>query len=170
MILTSRAKSLVPLIAALLISSQGTAAALGQQCIGCDVRDPGPVAVRNHLPASALLLEAPATLVLPHPAVATRTSAPSPPQAAPAPGGAVSGFGIWDCIAAHESGGNWRDASGGYEGGLQFLNSTWLAAGGGRFARHAYDATPAQQVEIARSWLARTSWSQWPNTSRACGV
>jgi hypothetical protein len=81
----------------------------------------------------------------------------------------VSGS-IWDLIAQCESGGRWDDRRGGYEGGLHFLNSTWLRAGGGRYALHAYDATREQQIEIAQSWLERTSWSQWPVCSRKVGA
>lgn len=93
-------------------------------------------------------------------------------HAAPAPSRAASeGTGsIWDCIAKYESGGNWSSTSGMFEGGLQFLPSTWRAAGGTRYAAHAYQATKAQQIEIASSWLSKTSWAQWPNTSRMCGV
>ena len=46
----------------------------------------------------------------------------------------------------------------GFYGGLQFLTSTWLAYGGGRFAPRADQATPAQQVTVA----SRTSLSHWP--------
>lgn len=76
----------------------------------------------------------------------------------------------WDAIARCESGGNWQDTRGGYEGGLHFLNSTWLRAGGARFAQHAYDATREQQIQVANEWLARTSWEQWPVCSRKVGA
>lgn len=79
--------------------------------------------------------------------------------------------GVWDRIAACESGGNWHARGGMFEGGLQFLPSTWAAAGGHRYARHAYDATREQQIRVARAWLARTSWdSQWPACSRRLGL
>lgn len=64
----------------------------------------------------------------------------------------------------------WDDRRGGYEGGLHFLNDTWLRAGGGRYTLHAYDATPDQQIEIAQAWLGRTSWNQWPVCSRKVGA
>lgn len=63
----------------------------------------------------------------------------------------------WDAIAQCESSGNWHDTAGMYEGGLQFLNSTWLANGGGRYARHAYDASRSEQIAIA-SKLALSNW------------
>lgn len=89
---------------------------------------------------------------------------------------------VWDRLADCESGewdrfghpipgtARWDDESGPYEGGVHWLNSTWLAAGGGRFARHASDATREEQIEIADSWLARTSWAQWPLCSRKIGA
>ncbi len=165
--LSTRSKWLVPVLVAFTFLTQGSAWAIGQQCIGCGSSAPVTAPARPHIAASSLLVrQAPPARSV------TVTVAPAPIQQAPAPRVARSdsGFGVWDCIAEKESGGNWGDRSGGFEGGLQFLNSTWLSAGGGRYAQHAYDATPAQQVEVARSWLAQTSWDQWPNTSRACGV
>lgn len=76
----------------------------------------------------------------------------------------------WDCIAKYESGGNWSINTGnGYYGGLQFSASTWRAAGGTRYASYAHQASEAEQKEVAESWLARTNWGQWPQTSRMCG-
>lgn len=90
------------------------------------------------------------------------------PVAAPAPS-APSGD-IWDCIAAKESG-NQPLPCAPHCGRLQWLPSTWRMAGGTRYADLPQNATYAQEVEIARAWLAKTSWaSQWPNTSRMCGA
>lgn len=69
---------------------------------------------------------------------------------------------VWQALAECESGGKWDDTEGMFEGGIQFLNSTWLANGGGRYARHAYQATPAEQVAIGRVVLDRDGPSQWP--------
>jgi hypothetical protein len=77
---------------------------------------------------------------------------------------------VWDRIAQCESGGNWQDTRGGYEGGLHFHPDTWVRAGGTRYAPHAYQATRRQQIDIANEWLARTSWAQWPVCSRKVGV
>ena len=53
------------------------------------------------------------------------------------------GNGVWDSVARCESGGNWSMNSGnGFTGGLQFMTSTWLAQGGGKYAPAAYLATP----------------------------
>ncbi len=79
------------------------------------------------------------------------------------------------CVANHESGApedpynpahiNWR-YRGDYEGAYNWVNSTWLAEGGGRYAQHAYDATPKQQVLIFR---AHENPRDWPVTVPACG-
>lgn len=79
--------------------------------------------------------------------------------------------GVWQALAQCESGGNWSINTGnGYEGGLQFLNSTWLAMGGGAYAQHAYDATPAQQIAVAQRLQAQAGWGQWPACARKLGL
>lgn len=77
---------------------------------------------------------------------------------------------VWDDIAACESGGNWASTAGSFEGGVQFLRSTWLSQGGGKYAQHAYDATKYQQIEIAERLLAQSGWGQWPSCSRQLGL
>lgn len=69
----------------------------------------------------------------------------------------------WNAIARCESSGNWHDTAGMFEGGLQFLNSTWLSYGGGKYAQHAYNATPSQQVAIAEKVLNSQGPGAWPN-------
>jgi hypothetical protein len=78
------------------------------------------------------------------------------------------------CIHGRESS-DWRygapgHGSNGFEGGLQFLNSTWLSSGGGKFAQHAYDASPSEQITVAYWLYKRSGFGPWPNTARACGV
>lgn len=68
----------------------------------------------------------------------------------------------WDAIAQCESSGNWSISTGTYEGGLQFLNSTWLAYGGGQYAPRAYLATKEQQIEIAENVLKGQGIGAWP--------
>lgn len=64
----------------------------------------------------------------------------------------------WDAIAQCESGQNWSINTGnGYYGGLQFLTSTWLGAGGGKYAPRADLATREQQIAIA-STLSLSNW------------
>jgi len=74
-----------------------------------------------------------------------------------------TGYSSWDRVASCESGGNWHINTGnGYYGGLQFTISTWLGAGGGRYASRADLATREQQIEIAST----LSLSNWP----VCGA
>lgn len=49
-----------------------------------------------------------------------------------------------------------------FEGGPNFTNGTWLAYGGGRYARHAYDATPIEQIRIAERVLLGQGVGAWP--------
>ncbi|MFV0464230.1 MAG: transglycosylase family protein [Nostocoides sp.] len=74
----------------------------------------------------------------------------------------VANSGMWDRIAACESGGNWSINTGnGYYGGLQFLTSTWLAYGGGQFAPRADLASRAQQITVANRYYAAAGLSGW---------
>ena len=83
----------------------------------------------------------------------------------------VANGSTWDAMAQCESGGNWSANTGnGYYGGLQFLPSTWQAAGGGQYAALPHQATREQQIAVANSWLSRTSWSQWPACSASLGL
>lgn len=77
---------------------------------------------------------------------------------------------VWDRLAACESGGNWASTRGRYDGGLQFHPSTWRAAGGTRYAPTADQASREEQIAVAESWLAKTSWAQWPACSRKLGL
>lgn len=81
------------------------------------------------------------------------------PPASPPPGGWSAD---WDAIAQCESGGNWHIDST-YDGGLQFHPDTWLAYGGGRYARYAWQATREQQIAIAEKVLAGQGPGAWPN-------
>jgi hypothetical protein len=74
----------------------------------------------------------------------------------------------WDCIAKYESGDRALPCNP-YCSRLQWLPSTWRAAGGTRYAPTPQQATKEQEYQIADEWLARTSWGQWPQTSRRCG-
>jgi hypothetical protein len=77
----------------------------------------------------------------------------------------------WLCI--HDGEGAWTSNTGnGYYGGLQFAQSTWDRNGGQRYASRADLASPLEQM-----WVAENAWhesggsfSQWPNTARACGL
>lgn len=75
----------------------------------------------------------------------------------------------WDSIAACESSGNWSIHTGNFEGGLQFLPSTWKAYGGGQYAAHAYQATREQQISIAQKVLAGQGIGAWPLCGKRAG-
>lgn len=69
---------------------------------------------------------------------------------------------MWDRISQCESSGNWSTNTGnGYYGGLQFDSSTWLGAGGGRFAARADLASRAQQITIANKVYDQRGLQPW---------
>lgn len=84
-------------------------------------------------------------------------------------------FGSFElCVANRESGEpgsrsfntiRWGYVGEGYEGAYNFVNSTWLAMGGGRYAQHSNEATPEAQTIIFR---ANANSRDWPRTVPAC--
>ena len=73
----------------------------------------------------------------------------------------------WIRVARCESTLRWHlRGPGPYEGGLQFVRSTWLAFGGGRFASHAYLASPWQQMVVADTVRVRSGLHNWPVCGR----
>lgn len=83
----------------------------------------------------------------------------------------------WDALAQCESSGHWNyGAPGaytdgdGYEGGLNFAPSTWTSFKPRSYPAHAYDATPAQQITVARHVLAVQGWQAWPSCSLKLGL
>lgn len=79
--------------------------------------------------------------------------------------------GVWDRLAACESGGNWQINTGnGFYGGLQFTNSTWQAFGGGQYAPRADMASRAQQIAVAENTQATQGWGAWPACSAKLGL
>jgi uncharacterized protein YabE (DUF348 family) len=74
-------------------------------------------------------------------------------------GTAVAPYGVWDKIAACESGGNWQINTGnGYYGGLQFSAATWRSVGGpGLPHEHSREV----QIKYAKILQARSGWGQW---------
>jgi hypothetical protein len=77
----------------------------------------------------------------------------------------------WDRLAQCESGGNWGINTGnGYQGGLQFSNSTWHAHGGGNYAATANQASREQQIAVAEKVLASQGWGAWPSCSSNLGL
>jgi hypothetical protein len=91
-------------------------------------------------------------------AAATTAVLAGGPAATAAPAAAPD----WDAIAACESGGNWRANTGnGYYGGLQFSRSSWIAAGGLKYAPRADKATRKQQIAVAKRLAALQGMSAW---------
>lgn len=77
----------------------------------------------------------------------------------------------WDQVAACESGGNWSINTGnGYYGGLQFSTSSWLGAGGGKYAPRADLATKDQQIAVAENLLASQGPGAWPVCGPRAGL
>lgn len=75
----------------------------------------------------------------------------------------------WTVLIGCESGGNARaqNPSSTASGLFQFLDSSWIAYGGGKYAARAKDATVAQQYEIANHAYAMSGLSPWA-ASRGC--
>ena len=85
--------------------------------------------------------------------------------------GAAHASGVWDRVAACESGGNWHINTGnGFYGGLQFTSSTWLAYGGGSYAPRADLASPSAQIAVAQKVLASQGPGAWPVCSVEAGL
>ncbi|WP_308401265.1 transglycosylase family protein [Streptomyces sp. AC512_CC834] len=68
----------------------------------------------------------------------------------------------WDAIAACESSGNWQANTGnGHYGGLQFARSSWIAAGGLKYAPRADLASRAEQIAVAKRLARIQGMSAW---------
>ncbi len=75
---------------------------------------------------------------------------------------------VWDRVAACESGNNWSINTGnGYQGGLQFTQSTWRANGG---SGSPSGASKAEQKRVARNTLKSQGPGAWPVCSRKAGL
>jgi len=102
--------------------------------------------------------------------VGTKARPVAPPSGGGGGGGYV-GTGVWDRLAACESGGNWHTNTGnGYYGGLQFSSGTWLAYGGGAYASRADLASREQQIAVAERLRASSGFSPWPACARRLGL
>ena len=79
--------------------------------------------------------------------------------------------GAWQALAECESGGNWSINTGNcYSGGLQFSASSWLGAGGGKYAPYAYMATPSEQIATAEVLRGNGGWGHWPACASKLGL
>ena len=92
--------------------------------------------------------------------IASSTSAPVP-EIEPRSGRTPD----WIAIARCESGLRWHlDST--YDGGLQFHPMTWLGYGGSKYARYAWQASPAEQIAIAERVLDAQGPGAWPHCFR----
>lgn len=102
--------------------------------------------------------------------VSPRASYYRSPAAAPtaAAGGAAPSGGVWDRLAACESGGNWSINTGnGYYGGLQFTPGSWRAAGGSGLP---HQASREEQIQRAQILQQRQGWGAWPACTSKLGI
>ena len=75
---------------------------------------------------------------------------------------------VWDRLAQCESGGNWSINTGnGYYGGLQFLPSTWRAAGGSGMP---HQASREEQIRVAENLRADAGFRPWPQCAAKLGL
>lgn len=94
------------------------------------------------------------------------SQAPAPQRISTA-GDNVSG-GVWDRLAACESGGNWHINTGnGYYGGLQFSLSSWRGVGG---SGYPHQASKAEQIKRAQILKGSGGWGHWPACSAKLGL
>ncbi|HXD29016.1 MAG TPA: transglycosylase family protein [Arthrobacter sp.] len=104
----------------------------------------------------------------------TKTPEKKEPAKAATGGTTASAGGVsstWRALAKCESGGNWAINTGnGYYGGLQFSQSSWLGAGGGKYAAYPNQASPAEQVAVAEKLRASGGWGHWPACSSKLGL
>lgn len=77
---------------------------------------------------------------------------------------------VWQRVAACESSGNWADTAGMYFGGLQFSASTWASFDTTHYAATADQATPAEQLVVARRVLHRQGVMAWPECGPKAGL
>lgn len=116
----------------------------------------------------------PAPASAPSPAAVSQPAAEAPAteeSSSPAPAAPAAGAGVWDAIAACESGGNWAINTGnGFFGGLQFTQSTWQAYGGLNYAARADLASRDQQIAVAEQVQAGQGWGAWPVCSAKAGL
>jgi len=102
--------------------------------------------------------------------------APPPPPPPPPP---VSNSqpvgGVWERLAVCESGmggvPRWDYNGGsGFDGGLQFLPSTWAAFKSEDHASHAYMESPRNQIVVAKRVAAAQGAGAWPSCTSKLGI
>lgn len=94
-------------------------------------------------------------------------AAPRPEPVVSTAGDSASG-GVWDRLAACESGGNWHINTGnGYYGGLQFSLSSWRGVGG---SGYPHQASKSEQIKRATMLKNSGGWGHWPACSAKLGL
>jgi hypothetical protein len=78
---------------------------------------------------------------------------------------------VWARLAECESGSRWDyNGSSIYDGGLQFHPQTWASYRTRKLPKHAWQATPAQQIGVAQRVQEAQGWAAWPSCSIKIGV
>lgn len=141
-----------------------------------DLIQANPVELSNpHLVFEGEVLDIPggnsvsqvALLATPEPSPAPKPEPAPEPKSAAAPAPAPSG-GVWDNLAACESGGNWSTNTGnGFYGGLQFTLSSWAAVGGSGLPS---EASKAEQIMRAEQLQSMQGWGAWPSCASQLGL
>lgn len=86
----------------------------------------------------------------------------------PEPAADPSNSGIWEAIAACESGGNWSINTGnGYYGGLQFSQGAWNSVGGTGLPS---DASKEEQIEKGKALQEKRGWGVWGLCAKKLGL
>ena len=75
----------------------------------------------------------------------------------------------WATVAQCETGSNWHSMGSVYQGGIGILVSNWYAYGGFKLFGPLYDATPEQQVFIARKIQALAVVPNYVPDQYGCG-
>ncbi len=95
---------------------------------------------------------------------------PKPKPAASTSSAPASGS-VWYQLAACESGLRWSyNGPSGYDGGLQFHPSTWTNYKPAGYPQYAYQASPAQQIEVGKRVKAAQGWRAWPSCAKKLGL
>jgi LysM repeat protein len=131
---------------------------------GQDVRIPTAEEQLADRPLPGAAIAAPVS----QPAATPVQQAQPRPTVAATPIDTSSDGGVWDRIAACESGGNWSINTGnGYYGGLQFSLGSWHAVGG---SGYPHQASKSEQIARAEILKARQGWGAWPACTAKLGL
>jgi hypothetical protein len=145
------------------------------------IETPQRVETVNHTPAKVeAVVEAPVAPQTPPPVepVAAPQPAPAiiPPTPAPTPAVEQVWLALADCETGDSDGrppftARWNyNGSSGFDGGLQFLPSTWTAQAQETGYAQAWQAPLEVQIQVAKKLQAKAGWGQWPACARKLGL